>query len=247
MIVTRDVFCSGCAPIKPVEADAERADVERTAEDDAAARAGLDDGTCPATSDWSMAVIRDMSTKEKDPEMYQHGHGHRRHRRHRREGACPKRVYLRNARPASSTSSSTATRRRPVAVAPRTPTAVADNAEHGRHRQGRQLHRQLLHHRSRARREAALRTRRCWRRRRASSRRSRTASPTASSSTPSGRSRSSASIGLQNGDTIKAINGSDMTTPDAALGALHQAAQRQPPVGQVDRRGETVALDYSIR
>jgi type II secretory pathway component PulC len=54
-------------------------------------------------------------------------------------------------------------------------------------------------------------------------------------------------IGLQNGDTIKAINGSEMTTPDAALGLYTKLRNASHLSVQVERRGETVTLDYSIR
>ncbi|MGZ3442306.1 MAG: type II secretion system protein GspC, partial [Polyangia bacterium] len=54
-------------------------------------------------------------------------------------------------------------------------------------------------------------------------------------------------IGLQNGDTIKAINGSEMTTPDAALGLYTKLRNASHLSVQVERRGETVALDYTIR
>jgi len=54
-------------------------------------------------------------------------------------------------------------------------------------------------------------------------------------------------IGLQNGDTIKAINGSEMTTPDAALGLYTKLRNASHLSVQVDRRGETLTLDYTIR
>jgi general secretion pathway protein C len=54
-------------------------------------------------------------------------------------------------------------------------------------------------------------------------------------------------IGLQNGDTIKAINGNDMTTPDAALALYSKLRNASHLSVQVERRGETVTMDYSIR
>jgi general secretion pathway protein C len=54
-------------------------------------------------------------------------------------------------------------------------------------------------------------------------------------------------IGLQNGDTIKAINGSEMTTPDAALALYTKLRNASHLSVQVERRGETVTLDYTIR
>ena len=54
-------------------------------------------------------------------------------------------------------------------------------------------------------------------------------------------------IGLQNGDTIKAINGSDMTTPDAALALYSKLRNASHLSVQVERRGELQTMDYIIK
>lgn len=54
-------------------------------------------------------------------------------------------------------------------------------------------------------------------------------------------------IGLQNGDTIKSINGMEMSSPDQALGVYSKLRSASHLTVSVDRRGETVTLDYSIR
>jgi general secretion pathway protein C len=54
-------------------------------------------------------------------------------------------------------------------------------------------------------------------------------------------------IGLQNGDTIKGINGSEMSTPDKALEMYTKLRNASHLSVQVERRGETLTLDYTIR
>ena len=54
-------------------------------------------------------------------------------------------------------------------------------------------------------------------------------------------------ISLQNGDTVKTINGMDMSTPDQALGVYTKVRSASHLTVGVERRGETVTLDYTIR
>jgi general secretion pathway protein C len=54
-------------------------------------------------------------------------------------------------------------------------------------------------------------------------------------------------IGLQNGDTIKAINGNDMTTPDAALALYSKLRNASHLSVSVERRGENQTMDYTIK
>lgn len=54
-------------------------------------------------------------------------------------------------------------------------------------------------------------------------------------------------IGLQNGDTVKAINGMDMSTPDKALELYTKLRNASHLSVSVERRGETVTMDYAIR
>jgi general secretion pathway protein C len=54
-------------------------------------------------------------------------------------------------------------------------------------------------------------------------------------------------IGLQNGDLVKAINGAEMTTPDAALSLYIKLRSASHVSVQAERRGENVTLDYTIK
>ena len=54
-------------------------------------------------------------------------------------------------------------------------------------------------------------------------------------------------IGLQNGDTIKQINGMEMTSPDQALGVYTKVRNASHLTVSVERRGDNVTLDYTIR
>jgi general secretion pathway protein C len=54
-------------------------------------------------------------------------------------------------------------------------------------------------------------------------------------------------IGLQNGDTVKSINGMEMSSPDQALGIYTKLRSASHLTVQVERHGENVTLDYTIR
>jgi general secretion pathway protein C len=54
-------------------------------------------------------------------------------------------------------------------------------------------------------------------------------------------------IGLQNGDTIKQINGMEMNSPDQALGVYTKVRSASHLTVAIERRGETVTMDYTIR
>ena len=56
-----------------------------------------------------------------------------------------------------------------------------------------------------------------------------------------------AKIGLRNGDTIHAINGFELTTPDKALEVYTKVKESSNLSVTVTRRGKPVTLDYSIR
>jgi general secretion pathway protein C len=242
-IVSRNVFCSGCLPPKP------------TTQTDAAPSNEWTKTTlqlelvstmvCPSDEDYSMAILRDMSTKEKDPEMYHKGSN---------IGATgasvfrvtSKRVYILNAgKPEYVELDGNA----PVAVAAAAPAAAAPpalNPELGDIDKGvnctgnactvdRALVEKLLSNTTMLATAARF-------------------VPSIKDGKPNGfklyaiRPQSIfGRIGLQNGDTIKAINGSEMTTPDAALGLYTKLRSASHLSVQVERRGETVTLDYSIR
>jgi general secretion pathway protein C len=242
MIITRDVFCSGCAPIKPVEATPGAP----TSNDPQKTTLQIElVSTMYVSGDdrWSMAVMRDMSTKEKDPDIFNKG---------MTIGATgatvekvlPKRVYLRNAGRLEYVDLDG--NAPPAAAAVAAPTAVADanmgdipdksvTCNGNSCVVERALIDKLLQN------TAMLAT-------------SARFVPSIKDGKPNGfklyaiRPQSIfGRIGLQNGDTIKAINGSDMTTPDAALALYTKLRNASHLSVTVDRRGETVPLDYSIR
>ena len=202
---------------------------------------------CPTDDNYSMAILRDMSTKEKDPEMYHRGSN---------IGATgatvfrvtSKRVYILNGgKPEYVELEGNA----PPAPGATPPPAVASaqpalNPELGDIDKGvnctgnacvvdRSLVEKLLSNTTMLATAARF-------------------VPSIKDGKPNGfklyaiRPQSIfGRIGLQNGDTIKAINGSEMTTPDAALGLYTKLRNASHLSVQVERRGETVTLDYSIR
>jgi len=54
-------------------------------------------------------------------------------------------------------------------------------------------------------------------------------------------------IGMQNGDTIKSINGNEMSTPDQALSLYTKLRSASHLTLSIERRGETVTMDYTIK
>ena len=54
-------------------------------------------------------------------------------------------------------------------------------------------------------------------------------------------------LGMQNGDTLKQINGNEMATPDQALSLFTKLRSASHLSMQVERRGETVNMDYTIK
>lgn len=56
-----------------------------------------------------------------------------------------------------------------------------------------------------------------------------------------------AKIGLQNADLIKVINGLDMSTPDKALEAYTKLKSASHLTVMVERHGQNITLDYQIR
>lgn len=55
-----------------------------------------------------------------------------------------------------------------------------------------------------------------------------------------------AKIGLQNGDTVRAINGNEMTSPDKALEVYTKLRSASHLNLAIQRRGKDLALDYTI-
>jgi len=243
VVVSRDIFCSGCMPPKPTTSTDATPSNEWTKS--TLQLELVSTMVCPTDENYSMAVIRDMSTKEKDPAMY-----------HRGSTISPsgatvyrvtaKRVYILNGgKPEFLELEGNA----PVAVAANTPPPVTQptlNPELGDIDKGvnctgnsctvdRALVEKLLSNTTMLATAARF-------------------VPSIKDGKPNGfklyaiRPQSIfGRIGLQNGDTIKQINGSEMTTPDAALGLYTKLRNASHLSVQVERRGETVTLDYTIR
>jgi len=55
-----------------------------------------------------------------------------------------------------------------------------------------------------------------------------------------------AALGLKNGDTIRAVNGMDLTTPDMALEAYQQVRDATSIDVAITRRGQDLVLHYTI-
>ncbi len=243
-ITQRDIFCSGCAPIKPPENK-----IDGPISNDwvkTSLQIELVSTMYVSNSDtWSMAVMRDLTTKEKDPEMFSKGMtigttGAT------VEKVLPKRVYLLNAGKREyvdlDANAAPPTPNAPIAQAPTIEPGNGDIPENGINCTGgtkcvikREVVDKLLSN------TAALAT-------------SARFVPSIKDGKPNGfklyaiRPQSIfGRIGLQNGDTIKAINGSDMTTPDAALALYTKLRNASHLSVTVDRRGETVPLDYTIQ
>jgi general secretion pathway protein C len=53
--------------------------------------------------------------------------------------------------------------------------------------------------------------------------------------------------GLENGDTVRSINGMDMSSPDRALEVYTKLRNASHLSVQVERRGSALGLDYTIR
>ncbi|HEX9101286.1 MAG TPA: type II secretion system protein GspC, partial [Polyangia bacterium] len=244
LIVSRDVFCSGCVPPKPTTASENAAPSNEWTKSTLQLEL-VSTMVCPSDDSYSMGIIRDLSTKEKDPAMYHRGstigaNGPTVYR------VTSKRVYILNAgRPEFLELDGSA----PVAVAQNTPPPTAQpalNPELGDIDKGvncsgnsctvdRALVEKMLANTTMLATAARF-------------------VPSIKDGKPNGfklyaiRPQSIfGRIGLQNGDTIKAINGSEMTTPDAALGLYTKLRNASHLSVQVERRGETVALDYTIR
>ncbi len=241
-IIKRNVFCSGCAPIQPVAQSA----AEQSAHKDEPQKTSLQielvsTMICPDDDTWSVAIIRELSTKEKDPGMFA------------KDSQLPSgatvvrvethRVYLRNGGQLEYLEMEGATPP-PNAVVEATPTGLdpaMGDIDKGVNCTGtnctvdRALVDKLLANTMSLASAARF-------------------VPSIKDGKPNGfklyaiRPNSIfGKIGLQNGDTIKVINGNEMTTPDAALGLYSKLRSASHLSVQVERRGETVTLDYTIR
>jgi general secretion pathway protein C len=242
-IVARNVFCSGCTPVQRSE---KRVDPD-TPRPTTLALELISTMIVRSDERYSMAVIRDLSTKQKDPGLFNKGAV---------IGATgaevlevrPKRVLLRNGdrveylaldvdvAPGSPPAAST-----PGVAPPSGVDAAAGDLDRGVRCAGhactvdRALVERLLAN------TAAL----------ASAAR---VFPSVKDGRPNGFKLSAIrangifdKLQFQNDDTIKRINGNDMSSIDAALALFTKLRSASHLSVQVERRGETVTLDYTIR
>lgn len=246
VILSRDIFCSGCAPAKAAEDDQGAAEESHEWQKSSLQLELVSTMVCPSDDRWSMAVIRDLSTEQKDPLMYNQG------ATVGTTGAqvvkvTAQRVYLKNGTrneylelDGKAPVAAAAPVSRISVAAPPINTALGD-IDHGVTCSGnactvdRSLVEKLLSNTTMLATSARF-------------------VPSVKDGRPDGfklyaiRPNSIfGKIGLQNGDTIKAINGSEMTTPDAALALYTKLRNASHLSVQVERRGQTVTLDYSIR
>jgi general secretion pathway protein C len=242
-ITSRNIFCSGCAPIKPAPTGGsqpvsnEWVKTSLPLELVATLIPPLDDK-------WSMGIIRDMSTKEKDPIMYN-------------KGAIigstgaevvkvePKRVYFTHAGrweyvemeggPAPATNPQPRVAMAPGIDAPQGDITSGVTCNGNACTVERQLVEKLLAN------TAMLATAARF-------------VPSMKDGKPNGFKLDAIrqnsifdKLQFQNGDTITAINGSDMSTPDAALALYTKLRNASHLSAQVERHGEKATLDYTIR
>jgi general secretion pathway protein C len=243
-IIKRNVFCSGCAP-PPPPVDTAGGPSSNEPQKSPLQLELVSTMVCPSDDAWSMAVVRDLSTKEKDPGMFNRGQviG--------ATGATVvkvvnKRVYIRNggrleylemegaAAPPAAVASNVPPPSQPSAdgfdVNPNQVKCSGNNCT---------VERALV---DKALSNTAMLA---------------TAArfvPSIKDGKPNGfklyaiRPNSIFGlIGLQNGDTIKAINGMDMSSPDKALEVYTKLRNASHLSVQVERRGESQTLDYTIR
>jgi general secretion pathway protein C len=248
VIISRNVFCSGCAPIKPTPASGGGdAPTDNSPQKTSLQLELVSTMVCPDDDNWSMAIIRDLSTTQKDPGMFAKGAliGESKATVLK---VLSKKVYITNAGRTEylELDGAAAPPPSPSGPVPPPPPVMADAAmgdipDSAVRCTGnactvdRSLVEKLLAN------TAMLAT-------------SARFVPSIKDGKPNGfklyaiRPQSIfGRIGLQNGDTIKGINGSDMTTPDAALALYTKLRSASHLSVQVERRGETVTLDYTIR
>jgi general secretion pathway protein C len=241
-IVERNIFCSGWAPTKP---ETRKGRSETDPQPTSLELELISTMIVRSDERFSMAIIRDLSTKQKDPGLFNKG---------AIIGATgaevlevrPKRVYLRNGdRTEYLALDDAATSAQPVpgASPPKPPglDPIQIDLDRGVRCGGngctveRALVEKLLANTTML--VAAARF-----------------VPSLKDGRPNGFKlfaiRPDGIFGklrFQNDDTIKAINGSDMSTPDAALALFPKLRNASHLAVQLERHGETLTLDYTIR
>ena len=245
-IIKRDIFCSGCTPPPAVAASAAAVTPQEELNKEKKSTLQLElvsTMMCPQEEAWSMAIIRDLSTKEKDAAMFNKGKSIF-ETKAIVEKVVPKRVYFRNAGQLEYLELDAAAVPPPAVAAADVKPPVDQNmgdVDKGVNCSGnnctidRALVEKLLAN------TAMLAT-------------SARFVPSIKDGKANGfklyaiRPNSIfGKIGLQNGDTIKGINGNDMTTPDAALALYSKLRSASHLSVQIDRRGEAQTMDYTIK
>lgn len=245
-IIKRNLFCSSCAPKPEEKPDGGSTGPQSNEPQKSALQLELvSTMVVPNDPEWSMAVIRDTSTKEKDPVMYNKG------KSIAQTGAIVtmvvnRKVYFQHNNRLEYIDMDDKTPPGPPPATPAAPAAPAAPAEAGEfdksiNCQGsnctieRALVDKLLSNTNSLASAARF-------------------VPSVKEGKPNGfkvyaiRPNSLfAKIGLQNGDTIKGINGFEMTSPDKALEVYTKLRSASHLGVQLDRRGETVTLDYTIK
>jgi general secretion pathway protein C len=243
-IIKRNVFCSGCAP-PPPPVETAGGPTSNEPQKSSLQLELVSTMVVPSDDAWSMAVLRDMSTKEKDPAMFNRG------MQIFSTGATVvkvvnKRVYIRNGGRLEYLEMEGAAA--PPAVASNVPPPPAAPTGDGLDVNPNQIkcngnnctiERALVD--KALSNTAALATAARF-------------VPSIKDGKPNGfklyaiRPNSIFGlIGLQNGDTIKGINGMDMSSPDKALEVYTKLRNASHLSVQVERRGESQTLDYTIR
>ena len=245
-IVGRDLFCSTCTPIvKGPEAGAPGPSSNEPQKTTLQVEL-VSTMVCPSDDTWSMAVLRDLSTKEKDAEMFNRG------KKVFTTPAVvkkvePKRVYFDHDGKVEylDLDGAAAPPAAPAATPPAAPPAPGA-PEFG------DLDKQIQCNGANCTIDRALIDKAL----------SNTAAlsamarfvPSVRDGKPNGfkvyairPSSLFGKIGLQNGDTIAGINGFDMSSPDKALEVYTKVRSASSLSVSVQRRGQPVTLEYSIK
>jgi general secretion pathway protein C len=249
-MVKRNVFCSGCAPPPPPSTEVATPPTEllNTPKKTSLQLELVSTMLCPEDDNWSVAIIKDTASKEKDSAMFNKGKEIFTSKAII-EKVFQKRVYFRNAGQLEYLEMEGAP---PVGAPPAAAPAISEvkpppvdqnlgDIDKGVNCSGnnctvdRALVEKLLQNTTMLATSARF-------------------VPSIKDGKPNGfklyaiRPNSIfGKIGLQNGDTIKAINGNDMTTPDAALALYSKLRNASHLSVSVERRGEAQTMDYTIK
>jgi general secretion pathway protein C len=233
--LTRNIFCSGCTPAEH-KPDTPSGDDESAPRPTSLPLDLVSTLIAPSDERWSMAIMCDLGTREKDPAMYNKGATI--------AGAqvikvLPRRVYLRHAGRLEYVDLEATAAPAPPKPSPPDP-AVADldrdvQCGGGRCTLARATVDKVLAN------TALLAT-------------SVRAMPVMKDGRAAGFRLDAirpgsifAHLALQNGDTLKAVNGTELSSPDAALALYTKLRTASHLSVQVERQGALQTLDYTIQ